>query len=250
MNNKYLMERQRRDGRNPYGSRGGYVTQRRRGRDRAMDGRDYYSERDSRHDYRRGSYDRGPDYHMGSQHNREYPRPAQYEMRGMAEVMPRHDYGDYRDYRDYNDYGDYNDYRRTSQGRYTYRGYRDYGEDYGDYGEDYGDYGEDYATGDVSEETYHKELKKFIEKNKEKDRFKLEKEHIIKSAKQMGVNFEEFDEDEFVAVYYMLVADYPNSFPQYQSYIDMARQWMESKTSKRKNSDKFCAYLHEIVLAK
>lgn len=40
------------DERNPYGSKGGYVTSSKRGRDRAMDGRDYHPEYDSRYDSR------------------------------------------------------------------------------------------------------------------------------------------------------------------------------------------------------
>lgn len=98
--NDYLRSRmsRRRDGRNPYGSRGGYVSSR---RDRRMDGRmDYRSsmpEYDSRYDYNYRSRMDG-NYDMHHERYSEYGRPMEYEMYGIAGVMPR----DHRDYRDYN----------------------------------------------------------------------------------------------------------------------------------------------------
>ena len=89
------------DGRNPYGSRGGYVTSHRVRRDREME--DYGM-------YRRGSMPPMRDYN-------------DYDMRGD---MRGRDYGDYN--RDYADY-EMHDMRG--------RDYGDYGMDYGvrDYGE-------------------------------------------------------------------------------------------------------------------
>lgn len=99
-----LMARSNRDGRNPYGSRGGYVTSNRRDRgmnDYAMDYNNYDSAR----------YDMGRSDYASMQ-----PR---YDMRGR-------DYGYSQQRYDGNDYG------------YDMR-MRDYGGDYGrDYGEQYG----------------------------------------------------------------------------------------------------------------
>lgn len=112
MRNRYLEDRARsrrdmargrdyrsmngRDGRNPYGSRGGYVRDS-RGNDYAMDYRNDYAERGGRNDY--GNYNsRNADYHLDFEYAREYSRPM-------------HDYAmnDYRG-RDYNDYNYDRDY--------------------------------------------------------------------------------------------------------------------------------------------
>lgn len=230
MRNNFLRDRASsrgiaRDGRNPYGSRGGYVTSSRRGRDRGdmrdyrggndrdyRDSRDYYSERDSRNDYRDYAYDRGSDYHMGSQYSREHSRPMEYEMFGIGGMRPRMDYGDYRDYRDSRDY-------------------RDYGDE------------------DMDKE-YEEELHKWIEKLKKEDRFGWSKEQIMQQAKSMGVKFEEYDENEFYATYLMMISDYPKSANEPHSYLAMAKAFLEDKDAKLKGSDKLCAYLYTIVLGK
>ncbi len=117
-----------RDGRNPYGSRGGYVTSRdpRGRRDRGDYG-------DDDMDYRGGNYD--------GHYNREYEQYPYEEMRGSFEYDRQYYDGnrpyDMRDYRggrydygdDYDDYGDYRGRRRNSRGQYMRDGRRDYGDD-------------------------------------------------------------------------------------------------------------------------
>lgn len=212
------------DSRNPYGSKGGYISSSRRGRDRAMDNRDYYSEYDSRYDSRYDERDRnqGNDYRY--QQPREHNRPMEYEMYGK--VRPR----DSRDYdeRDYNDYGDYNDYN-----------------DYNDYG-DYADY--DYA---MEEKEYKKKLKEWTEKLKHKDRFHKEKQEILQMAKSMGATFEDYNEEEFVAVYYMTVSDYRNEIiASPQMAVLGAIDWIEDEDVANKGSEKLCSYLYYTVLGK
>lgn len=100
-----------RDERNPYGSRGGYVSSRRPRRDRDMD---YYGM--PKGDYRRGG---------GMPPMRDYD---DYDMRGD---MRGRDYGDYnRDYADYEmhdmrgrDYGDYGmrDYGEMEYGKMSHK---------------------------------------------------------------------------------------------------------------------------------
>ena len=106
--NRYLRDRAyrrgmgMRDGRNPYGSRGGYVTSRRgRGRDRAMDYEHDYPERDSRYIDRNYDQHHYPRNNMGSQQYGEYPRHMDYEMYGygIGGIRPMmNDYGYGRDY--------------------------------------------------------------------------------------------------------------------------------------------------------
>lgn len=85
MRNRYLSDRAYRrsrmssDERNPYGSRGGYVSSRRM-RDRGMDYNYSVPEYDSRYDYR------------GSEYPREHSRPMQYELYGVGGMRPRMDY--------------------------------------------------------------------------------------------------------------------------------------------------------------
>lgn len=103
MRNRYLSDRayrrsrMSRDERNPYGSRGGYVSSRRM-IDRGMDYNYSMPEYDSRYDYR------------GSEYPREHSRPMQYELYGVGGMRPRMDY----------DYGyDYGyDYAKESEKEY------------------------------------------------------------------------------------------------------------------------------------
>ena len=178
-----LMAQSRRsgDGRNPYGSRGGYVSSRRPRRDRDME--DYGMPKG---DYRRGMrYDRN----MG-----------EYEAGDMRR-------GDRRDYeRDYGDYGrDYADYDMRG-GDYGSQDMR--GRDYADYGMDYGmrDYGE-MEYGKMS----HKDIEKWKKHMKNQDgtmgeHFK--KEQVMQAARQIGVNPEEYGEHIFPLVMNMMYSDY------------------------------------------
>ena len=91
-----MAQSQRRDGRNPYGSRGGYVTSRSPRRDRGMD----YGV--PKGDYRRGAMPPMRDYN-------------DYDM--------RRDYGDMRDYPDYGygrDFAEYDDYAMNDYGKSEY----------------------------------------------------------------------------------------------------------------------------------
>ena len=87
-----MMDRAMRDGRNPYGSRGGYV------RDRGMGNYTFggYGEYDrADEDYARGRRD----YDYADYRGRDYAE-MDYRRRDYAPMM---DYRDYRDYRDYDD---------------------------------------------------------------------------------------------------------------------------------------------------
>lgn len=167
-----IMSQSRRsgDGRNPYGSRGGYVSSRRpRVRDRDME---YYGM--PKGDYRRGAMPPMRDY-------------AGYDMRGD---MRSRDYGDYN--RDYDDY-EMQDMR---------------GRDYTDYGMDYGmrDYGE-MEYGKMSNKDIEKWNKHM--KNQDGtmgEHFK--KEQVMQAARQIGVNPEEYGEHIFPLVMNMMYSDY------------------------------------------
>lgn len=239
------------DGKNPYGSRGGYVDSNyhnnhqdmndynRGGRDYGMDSRDYNSEYNRGQDYRGNSDYRGGDYHVGNQYNGQHPGAMQFYGYGVG--MPQHqgmmmgqDYGT----RTYNqaysrhnaDFNDYNqDMRRN---------------DYGDMRRDYADYN-DYA---MEEKDYHKKLHEWTNKLKSKDRFGVPKEQVMKQAENMGVKFEKFTPEEFYATYLMMVSDYKKVANDYNMYISLAKDWLEDDDIEVKGGDKLCAYLYYIVL--
>lgn len=185
------------DGRNPYGSRGGYVmSSRGRGRDRGMDYGNYNSEYDSRNSYPMDYNYRGQDSHHGGQYYGEPYRPMEYPMMGM----------------------------------YPY-----------DMGMDYG----------KEEKEYREHLHKWTEKLKKKDRFRKEKPEIIQMARSMGAKFDNYDEDEFVAIYYMTVSDIRNELiPSPQQAVLYAIDWIEDDDVEMKGSDKVCSYLYATVLGK
>lgn len=184
---RLTMREYRHDGRNPYGSRGGYVTSG-RGRDRRMD-YGYDSTERGRSDYRGyDRYDRRYDderYDRNYEYDREYHRPMDYAYDGAEEDM---------------------------------------------------------------EKEYEEKLHEWIKKLKKKDRFGLSKEDVMKKAKSMNVNFNDFDEDEFYAVYLMMVSDYKHIGNDPHIYLAMAKDWLMDDDVKMRGSDKICAYLYTIVL--
>lgn len=98
--NKYLRDRaMRKDMRNPYGSRGGYVSSRKgRGRDRAMDYGHDYPEHDGRYDMRYDSRRMDSRYDRDMEYPRESHRPMDYEIYGVGGMRPMYDYRGRMDY--------------------------------------------------------------------------------------------------------------------------------------------------------
>lgn len=197
LKNRYLHSRMQEkrsemDGRNPYGSRGGYVTSSRSRRDR-----NFYDE------YNYPKYD---DEHFGRNSSREYERDYGY-----------HKYA--REYPRYNDYESYN---------YFDRGMNDYASE--------------------EEEEYKEDLKKWIKKLKEKDtKYNLPMESVIKLAKDMGVKFKDFTEEEYYATYLMMLSDYPTIANDPHVYLIMAKDFLEDDDIEVTPSEKLCIYFYKIV---
>jgi hypothetical protein len=194
----------RRDGRNPYGSRGGYVVSSRRDRARGMD---YAYDRG---DYRGGNYEYGSrrgdmaysqqdmergrrDYEYTGQPRMdyEYDMRGNYDMarggrdmhygRGQGNFQPVEAMGYFTGY-----YGGGQDMARRDYGyNYDMRG-RDYGYDYA------GDYGES-----LSKEELEDWCKKMMSKLDERQKQMLSKDMILQRAKSMGVQFDKFNEMEY-----------------------------------------------------
>lgn len=104
---------------------------------------------------------------------------------------------------------------------------------------------QDYAY--HSDKHYEKDLHEWTEHLKSKDRFRIRKEDIILNAKNMGVKFEEFTEDEFYAVYLMMVSDYRAVANDFRSYLNMAKEWLMDDDVEVSPSEKVCIYMYEIV---
>jgi hypothetical protein len=235
MENKYL-QRKAKGGtdqrQNPYGSRGGYVSSGRRGgrhRDRAMDGRG--------RDYGRGS---DPEAHYPMQYHDRTSRERDYDMRR-------------NDYNDYNDYGrpDYHyPYPYYNKGmNVDYQDRRDY-EDYGDYGDydmrdrrDYGDYAEE-----DHQKKWKKDLKEWCEELKQQDKFKgTTKDQILQSAKQMGAKFDNYNDEEFICTYYMVMSDYKQISSEPRMYLAIAKDWLEDSDCYYQGGAKLAAYYYELI---
>lgn len=127
------------------------------------------------------------------------------------------------------------------------------GSDYAYYDERYDQYYRP-ATYDYGEEhdkrEYAEELEKWTHKLKKHDRFTWHKEQVIQQAKSMGVRFEKYDEEEFYAIYLMHISDYPQIANEPHTYLAMAKAFLEDDDIARQGSEKVCAYLFDIVLAK
>lgn len=196
---------------------------------------DYMRDRAERRMSRGGrGRDRGY-YPMGEyDYDSERSRSRSSSMRGSRRGDERYDM-DYEQRREYDrnyDYdmrGDYGDYARRGVGRPREYDRRDYADD------------------DLDEE-YEQDLHKWIEKLKKKDRFGQPKEQVIQKAKEMRVDFKDYSEDEFYAIYLMQVSDYPSISNDPRIYMNMAKQWLEDDDIAVDPSEKVCKYLYEIVL--
>lgn len=209
-----------RDGRNPYGSRGGYVVS------------------DKRGDM---GYDRGYD---------RYDRDRAGDYRNYAS-----DYaGDSRDYRD-RDRRDYGDYDMNRDYDYRDRDYRgDYGDSRGDYG-DYADYRRDYGEDPytISKKDMNEWKRDIVNSDGSRgEHFQTEK--IVNAATQMGVKFDKYNEKEFAMTANMLYSDFGKTLktvisPDHEAHIyaALAKDFLEDEDSAVEGAEKLAVYYNCIV---
>ena len=251
----YLMNRRMRDGRNPYGSRGGYVTSRSPRGDRRM-GRDYAS------DLERFNNQRGEDYARGRQYEpieimgrfNGYYGGAEDYARGMREQ----DYNYGRDYNygeDYNhgmDYNYRNDYARNDRRDYAYeddyaRGRsRDYGYmPYPPYMMDYASQGGEYLS-DRDLQMWADKLMRDVE---DKDKQFLSRENIRRKAEEMGIKFDKYSFEEFYVVVLMKYTDHCKTLgtANMDIYLKLAKDFFEDPDTALRYGEKLAAYYYDIV---
>lgn len=258
------------DGRNPYGSRGGYVVSSRgrgrgRGRrgDRGMgygyDGRviHSYPNMDMRgQDYGDMNYDMARnqprtrsgrfrrDY--GEDMRRDYPEMEMRDGHHMGggrqgAYEPVEFMGYCSGYYGSPDHGDYRggrDYGYDMRGGY---GRRDYGYDYGY--DDYGDYGET-----LSEEELKKWEHKLMGQLDEREKQMFNKDTIMQKAKSMGKPMEGFGEKELYVATLMVYTDYKQSIGQNPDLaVKLAYDWLADKDVAVKGAEKLAVYYDCIV---
>jgi len=175
------------------------------------------------------------------------------ERRGRRGRDRRMDYTmDYRGSR--SEYGSRNDTPRNRDRHYPEERYMEYEQPREYYANRYYDMNYDYRRGrdyalDDYDEDYEEDLEKWTKKLKKDDRFGWSKDQVISRAKEMGVRFEEYDEEEFYAIYLMHISDYPQIANEPNTYLAMAKSWLEDKDLNIDPSEKVCKYLYEIVMA-
>lgn len=261
------MDLRMRDGRNPYGSAGGYISRTRpRGRDRAMRGGDY-----ARRDYRGGDYeydsrrgDRAYSEQDMERGRRDYESMGQSDMaygnmdmrrrrnargqymsdRGYENEMDGHYGAEGKTYHPVEAMGRFTGYwgmPEEDYGRYDMRGRRDYGYDYA------GDYGENLTKEEL--EHWRKKLDKEVGDEQSKHFFK--KENVEQKARQMGIEMKGFNAEELAIASYMLYSDYCKSLKPYVGqnmdvYIKMGEEFLTDPDSEVKGGEKLALY-KEIV---
>ena len=102
----------------------------------------------------------------------------------------------------------------------------------------------DYAM----ESDYKKDLEKWVDKLKSKDKFKLGFEQTIQQAKNHGVHFSKYTELEFYAIYLAMVSDYTFLGNEIATYIKMAKAFLEDDDMAVTPSEKVCIYMYYIVM--
>lgn len=158
---------------------------------------------------------RSRDYAMRNENDRYVTEPISKfsELPRQEDMRERDYYDDSR--RDYRNYRDYRDYR------------------------DYGSYDD--------EEMYYEDLERLEKKLKRKSRFDTTQKEVIEKAEQMNVKFEEYDEEEFYVVFLMLTTDFPKVSNSIETYIEMAKQWLEDDDIAVSPSEKLCSYISYII---
>ena len=214
--------RMRRDGRNPYGSRGGYVRDSRRGDYNYDMARDYgYSNRERSRDY---------GYMPDSRYN--------YAGYGMDGEYDREHYTDYGYSPSY--MSDYARRRSSTTGRYMRDRNRDYRGDYRDYASD-GDY--------LSDEELMEWSKEMMQDVEEKDKQYFTAENIRRKSQEMGIEFDKFSFEEFYTTVLMMYTDYYKTLgtANMDIYLRLAKDWLCDEDAGMQYGEKLAAYYDSIV---
>lgn len=273
-----MMRRRMSDGRNPYGSKGGYVVYGRRGRDMLM-----------MDDMRR--YNENPqDYNLAdmTRQNRMIEHdpymPYDYAMNGRGNsnnsgrvgmnnsrgdnAGRNYDYGTGKPYAGvhdfpYEQYGyemdgrGYEQYRQSDMGtRYPFVVGGEFGRYDGHYPYPYPhypmyDFGGDYGEKLTKEELEHWN-KKLLKEVDEKYKHFFTKENMANKARTLGIQMSEFTEDELLTATLMLYTDFCDALKPYVGenmdvYVRMARAFLVDPDASVKGGEKLAVY-HDCIV--
>ena len=240
MSGGYGMNKARRDGRNPYGSRGGYVDSRRDyndyNRDYRGDYNDYRRDYNDYNDYRGGSdYDYRSDYDYADY---GYEQDMDMRSRGYDQGMD----GGYPGYsRGYAGHYGNTPFEVMQTGQFQ-TGHMHDMRDYNDY--------RDYHQGKKLErKDTEMWSQKLMQKIDEKDKEMFKKEKVLRKAEEMGVRFDQFGPEEFYVTVLMVYTDYCKTLgnANIDLYIRLAKDWLMDDDAGVKNREKLSAYYHHIV---
>lgn len=255
------------DGRNPYGSRGGYVVSsrgRRRGRrgDRGMPMHEDMR-RDMNYTGGRGGYPmRGGDYAQNQMANMDMR--GDYRSNNMGDMARRGDYGydghygmhggRQGGYEPVEFMGYCSGYYGSPEQDYARGGRRDYGYDMR-YGRDYGYpmYEHDYGYGDYGETLSDEELehfnKKLLSQLSDQEKQMLSKEAVMQRAKALNRPMENFGEKELYTATLMWYTDNKEFFGQNVDFaVKGGYAFLADKDVKVKGAMKLAVYYDEIVM--
>ena len=215
----YLMRRRMTDGRNPYGSEGGYVVSRRGRGDRRM-GRDYAYDYPNR-------YGDSENQRLNSQREEDYARGRGYDGHyAPIEIMGRFNgyYGGAEDYARGRDYG--------------YMPYPPYMMDYASQGGEY-----------LSDRDLQMWADKLMRDVEDKDKQFLSRENIRKRADEMGIKFDKYSFEEFYVVVLMKYTDHCKTLgtANMDIYLKLAKDFFEDPDTALRYGEKLAAYYYDIV---
>ena len=209
---KDMLARRMRDGRNPYGSAGGYVVRNKPRRDRAMENEDYA----------RGGRDR--------------------DMVGRNDYAERNSQSNYNDYAGYDYAGSSRDYEQGGQ----------YGRDSGyGYGVGMFDYDtEDYRR-DYGHKLTNKDIRKWEKDLENADGTRGKKwdaDQIRQVAQQHSIRFDEYSPELLTAIANMLYSDYCRVLGgDMTTYVKLAKAWLEDDDFEGEPEEKAMLYYKCIV---
>lgn len=215
----YLMRRRMTDGRNPYGSEGGYVVSRSPRGDRRM-GRDYAYDYPNR-------YSDSENQRLNSQREEDYARGRGYD----GHYEPIEIMGRFNGY-----YGGAEDYARGRD--YGYMPYPPYMMDYASQGGEY-----------LSDRDLQMWADKLMKKVEDKDKQFLSRENIRKRADEMGIKFEKYSFEEFYVVVLMKYTDHCKTLgtANMDIYLKLAKDFFEDDDAAVKYGEKLALYYDHIV---
>lgn len=250
MNRKQVMDylMMKRDGRNPYGSRGGYVSSDKarndmRGNYDRANYNDYNRQYDSRYDNASYSQQDNARRDYGYQQRNQYDRGTRYPFNVEGEFSRYDGHYDPVNNREIFEY----DMERNRDYAMRDMNYRYTGGDRNRGYNDYGDYGET-----LSREELKKWNKKMLKELDEKDKNIFTKEMISQKAKQMGIRMNEFNEDELLTASLMMYSDYSKELKPYVGsnidiYIAMGKAFLTDPDASVKGGEKLAIY-HDCIV--